>query len=132
MSFAYGEDGMFRVHADAAKARRQWEPIDVENGVVVCYAEDGAWLKPEFTRPNRRSLFGPVLTQGDYVLVKTNTKPVGHDPIDVALDEAGDVEPHPEFDSVAAIGRHVQEHANRRQRTQSIDNLRCWDCGAVP
>lgn len=108
MIFAYAEDGMFTVHADEAAARRQWEPIDVENGVVVFYDEDGTWLKPEFTTPNRYRFFGFVLTQGHYVLARSGQVASHVDPIDIALGEAAGVEPNPHFDSVDAIRRHIR------------------------
>ena len=108
MIFAFGEDGMIAVYPDHAEAKRQWEPIDVESRAVVFYAEDGTYLKPEFTTPNKHSLFGLVLTQGEYDLVRCAAPPPEIDPIDVALDEAAGVETNPHFDSVDAIRAHVR------------------------
>jgi len=108
MIFAYAEDGMFTVHADEAEVRRQWEPIDVESGVVVFYDEDGTWLKPEFTKPNRYRLFGFIPTQGEYKLARSAQIDAHLDSIDVALDEAAGVEPNPHFDSLESIRRHVR------------------------
>jgi hypothetical protein len=110
MILAYGEDGMFTIHADLAEVRRQWEAIDVENNVVVFYDEDGTWLQPVFTTPNRRGWFGGI-TQGEYTLTRCNEREPQVDPIEVALGEAAGVEPNPHFDSVESIRRHVQRAA---------------------
>jgi hypothetical protein len=107
MIIAYGEDGMFTVHADLAEVRREWEPIDVENGVAVFYAEDGTWLKPEFTKPNRRGIFGSI-SQGEYTLTRCEQRDAHVDPIEVALDEAAGIEPNPYFDSLDSIRRHLE------------------------
>ena len=107
MIFAYAEDGMFTIHADLAEVRREWEPIDVENGVVVFYDEDGIWLKPEFTTPNRRSFFGIGITQGEYTLTRCNQRDAHVDPIAVALADAAGVEPNPYFDSLDSLRRHL-------------------------
>ena len=98
---------MFTVHADLAEVRRVWEPIDVENAVAIFYDEDGTWLKPEFTTPNRRGIFGGI-TQGQYTLTRCEQLDPGVDPIDVALDEAAGVEPNPYLDSLDSIRRHIE------------------------
>ena len=107
MIIAYGEDGMFTVHADLAEVRREWEPIDVESGVAVFYDDDGTWLKPVFTTPNRRGFFGGI-SQGEFTLARCDERDAGVDPIDVALDEAAGIEPNPYFDSLDALRRHLQ------------------------
>jgi hypothetical protein len=115
MILAFGEDGMIEVLPDLAEAKRQWEPIDVESRAVVFYAEDGTYLEPVFTTPNKTSLFGLVLTQGQYDLVRSEAAPPEIDPIEIALDEAAGVEPNPHFDSVEAVRRHVAAcRTNRR------------------
>ena len=105
MIIAYGEDGMFTVHADLAEVRREWEPIDVESGVAIFYDEDGTWLKPVFTTPNRRGIFGG-LTQGEFILTRSEQLDAHADPIEVALDEAAGIEPNPYFDSLDSLRRH--------------------------
>ena len=107
MILASREDGRFTIHADLAAVRREWEAIDVENAVAIFYDEDGTWLKPEFTTPNRRGIFGGI-TQGEYILTRCEQREPHVDPIEVALDEAAGVEPNPYFDSVDSIRRHVQ------------------------
>ena len=106
MLFAFAEDGMVWVLDHEAAAKVEFESIDVENGVYVFYSEDGTCLKPRFVRPNKRRLFGLVLEQGEYELVRA--QPAEGDPFEVALAEARAVEPNLHFKSVEEIRRHVE------------------------
>jgi hypothetical protein len=54
MIIAFIDDGTVEVCDDLAEAQREHEGIDVENGVVEFYSEDGSWLEPIFVEPNRR------------------------------------------------------------------------------
>ena len=114
MIFAFGDDGMIGVHGTEADVQREWEGLDVESQAVVFYDERGTWLKPEFTTPNTRSLFGLVVGSGHYRLIPTAKAPPEIDPIDVALSEAAGVTPNPHFESVDDIRRHI--HACRSAR----------------
>ena len=67
MIFAVVEDGTVKVLENEAVAQT-WEPIDVESRAAVFYAEDGTWLEPRFTRPNRYRFFGLALEQGAFEL----------------------------------------------------------------
>ena len=102
MIFAFGDDGVIRVHESEADVQREWEQPDVESRAVVFYGEDGRWLRPEFAQPNKKNLFGFV-TVGTYRLVAGDDPPPEIDPIDIALSEAVGLEPNPHFASVAAI-----------------------------
>ena len=97
-----------RVLEDEAAARRAWEPIDVENQVVVFYSEDGIWLEPYFTKPNRYRLFGLILDQGKFELRANPNLPPAVDSFDVALSCAAAVEPNPRFEDLAAIRHYVE------------------------
>ena len=112
MIFAFAEDGMLAVLADLAAVRAACEPIDVESGVHVFYAEDGTWLRPRFVVPNRRGFFG--WTQGEYVLEPDPAPPAGVAAFDTALDDAVDLQPNEYFASLAAVRGHV---AARRARS---------------
>jgi hypothetical protein len=68
MVFAFEDDSTLSIYADAKAAADDHEPIDVEQGSVVFFSDDGAPLRPCFTRPNRRRFFGLVIDQGTYVL----------------------------------------------------------------
>src|SRR5688572_7998356 len=70
MIFVLREDGTVEVVDGIAEAL-EYEPFDVENQVFVFYDEDGTWLKPVFTSPNRRGFFGMVPTQGSFDLVRS-------------------------------------------------------------
>jgi hypothetical protein len=106
MIFAFAEDGMVWVLDNEAAAKVEFEPIDVENGVFIFYAEDGTWLKPRFVRPNRRKLFGFWLEQGEYELDPSPESEA--DPFEVAIAEARGIEPNRYFNSLEGIRSHVE------------------------
>ncbi len=107
MLFAFAEDGVVWVFEHESAAKVEFGPIDVENEVFVFYAEDGTWLKPCFTRPNKRKLFGLVLEQGEYEFVRGQEAEA--DSFEVALSEARAVEPNLHFKTVEEIRRHVEK-----------------------
>jgi len=108
MIFAFLEDGMIEVHANAADAKIEFKARDVESRAVVFYAEDGTYLKPELTTPHKRMLFGLVTVEGEYDLVRCDPAPPEIDPIDVALDEATGTRPNNfHFASVDEVRAHV-------------------------
>jgi hypothetical protein len=55
--FAFVEDGTLSVYETATDAIRQYEGIDVEDGVVHFYDEKGTYLEPRFSTPNKRGRF---------------------------------------------------------------------------
>jgi hypothetical protein len=57
MIFAFEEEGTLEILADADDARRDYEGIDVEAGVVNFYDERGTPLEARFSVPNRRGRF---------------------------------------------------------------------------
>jgi hypothetical protein len=106
MLFAFAEDGVVWVLEHESDAKVGFEPIDVENGVFIFYAEDGTWLEPRFIRPNKRKLFGLVLEQGEYELVRGQAAEA--DAFEVALSEARAIEPNLHFKTIEEIRRHVE------------------------
>lgn len=112
MIFAFSEDGMVSVLENEAAAKVEFEAIDVENGVVSFYAEDGAWLKPRFARPNKRKLFGFVIEQGEFELAPEPSEVANEDPFEVAIGEARGVKPNLHFKSLSEIRDHVERHKN--------------------
>ena len=123
MIFAFVEDGTVEVLASESAART-WEPIDVESRVVVFYADDGTWLEPRFTRPNRHRFFGWVLEQGAFELVRN---PAGHptiDSIDAALSEAVALEPNPYFRTIDDIRRHLAARRPSEAQAESMKGPR--------
>ena len=70
--FAFVEDGTLEIYGSAAEAIRANEGIDVEDRVVHFYDENGVYLEPRFSTPNRRGkLFGLIgwVQSGVYELV---------------------------------------------------------------
>jgi hypothetical protein len=110
MVFAFEDDSTLSVYADADAAAGDHEPIDVEQGSVVFFADDGSRLRPRFTKLNRRRLFGLVVAQGAFVF-EESTDPVPGD-IEDALQRTTSVNPNPYFASLEA----VREHLAARQR----------------
>jgi hypothetical protein len=106
MIFAVAEDGTVKVLENEAVAQT-WEPIDIESRAAVFSAEDGTWLEPRFTRPNRYRFFGLVLEQGAFELVRNTAGDPTIDPITVALDDAVALEPNPHFRTTDEIRQHV-------------------------
>ena len=105
MIFAFAEDGMVAVLDDLAAARRECEGIDVESGVYVFYAEDGTWLRPRFTRPNRQGGFAFFrwVESGEFVIEPDLARPPEVDAIETALDEAAGLQPNTHFASLDAV-----------------------------
>lgn len=54
MIFAFLEDGTLEVHEDLLAVQREYEGVDVEDGVVRFYDESGTCLEPRFIVRNRR------------------------------------------------------------------------------
>jgi hypothetical protein len=108
--FVFEEDGGVEVLEDHKRALA-YEGLDVENMVFVFYGEDGTYLAPRFIRPNRRWLFGLVVSHGTYELVPTPRGDPVVDPFDVALGDAVFLKPNSHFRNLASLGEYV---ANRR------------------
>lgn len=113
MIIAVIEGGTIEVVEDLAEARRSYEPIDVESDVIVFYDEDGTWLKPVFTKPNKKQLFGLVLEQGEYELVREAELGPGIDPFDAAIGETVAMEPNRFFATLDELGAHVERRRSR-------------------
>jgi hypothetical protein len=108
MIFAFAEDGSLAVLDDLAAAQGECEGIDVEGGMYVFYADDGAWLRPRFTRPNRsRGLaFAKWVESGEYVLER-EPRPDDVDDFDTALAAATALQPNGHFATLDAVRAHV-------------------------
>jgi hypothetical protein len=106
MIIVFAEDGMVAVLDDLAAVRRECEGIDVEDGVYAFYADDGAWLRARFTRPNRRGFFGSVQS-GEYVLEREPSPPVEVRNFDAAITAAAGLQPNDHFATLDAVRAHV-------------------------
>ena len=73
MIFVFIEDGTLDVIDALADALREYEGIDVESGVFEFYDENGIYLKPVFSVPNKYEshLFGLIksVESGVYGLI---------------------------------------------------------------
>ncbi len=109
MIFGFAEDGVLTVYADLAHVQRNCEGIDVESGVFVFYAEDGAWLRPRFIEPNRTGGFWWFrwVHSGRYELEPFAEPPPEVDPIEVALAECVGVDPNPFLADLESVRGHI-------------------------
>ena len=57
MIIAFIEDGTIALHTTEADAAVAYEGVDVESGTVLFYRDDGMYLEPVFTTPNRYGRF---------------------------------------------------------------------------
>src|SRR5687767_3840976 len=83
MIFAFVEDGTVEV-LDGPAAAQRFEPVDVESHVFVFYDEDGTWLQPRFTRPERLHFFSLPMEKGSFELERSTEPDPGIDPFFVA------------------------------------------------
>ena len=114
MVFAFEDDSTLSVYADPDAAVGDHEPIDVEQGSVVFFADDGTPLRPRFTKPNQRRLLGLVVDQGAFVL-EESTDPVTRD-IEGALERTTSLNPNPYFASLEAVRTHVATRQRKAAR----------------
>ena len=105
MIFVFDDSGMLQVLEDLEAVQRECEALDVESGAFVFYADDGTWLRPRFTTPNRHRFLSHA--SGTYVLEREPTPPPEVDSIDVALDESVGIDPNAWFGSLDAVRAHI-------------------------
>jgi hypothetical protein len=118
MVFVFDEDGFLEV-IDSKGLAQQYEPIDVESRVFVFYDEDGTWLEPNFTRPNRSFLWGWILSQGTFELVRNAVPDATVDPFEVAIKEAVALKANKYFKTLDEIASHVA--STRRVTEEGVD-----------
>ena len=114
MIFAFVEDGTVEV-LDGPAVAQHYEPIDVENQVFVFYDEDGTWLRPRYTRPNRRRFFGLLLEEGSFELERSTEPDPVVDSFSVAINAAVTLKANKYFPSLEAIRQHVASKQTRNQ-----------------
>ena len=106
MLFGFEEDGTLHVVEDEAQANRDWEGIDVEEGAIQFYAEDGEPLAPFFAQPNRRRrLFWRLRTVESRPFKLQRLAGAGRDSFDAALGKAVALKPNPWFSSLEEVRR---------------------------
>jgi len=100
MLFAFIEDGTLEVITDLAEARRRFEPIDVDSGVVAFYDDRGRPLTAVFRHRSERRLFGFRVDSdpGPYEL-ELNLDTTA-EPLETALIELAAMTPNPWFATI--------------------------------
>jgi hypothetical protein len=110
MIFAFNEEGTLDIIENADDARRTYEGIDVEAGMVSFYDEHGIPLAPRFSVPNRRGRFlglFPWVESGVFDLVP---EPAGTgDSFALALFEAVSLNPNRWYGSISGLKDTLRE-----------------------
>lgn len=104
MVFAFEEGGTLVIHKTVEDATRAYEGIDVESGIIKFYREDGTYLWPVFSLPNRSGRFLGIfrwVKSGVYRLEPDSGE--SDDSIGVALHEAVVMEPNRWFQKIEQI-----------------------------
>jgi hypothetical protein len=108
MVIAFCEDASIRLYETEAEAVSSWEGIDVENGVVRFFLEDGTYLAPRFVVPNRTGKYLWLIDwaiSGTYVLEPAPGQ--SEDPLWLMLIEHPTVEPGCGIAGMADLKKHL-------------------------
>ena len=101
MIFVFVEDGTLEIVSDINEARAKYEGVDVENMVFEFYNENGVFLEPIFTKPNKYSnilWFFKWSESGEYDLEPSSNSL--KDPFWLQLYETSHLEKNPWFYSL--------------------------------
>ncbi|MCA1815793.1 MAG: hypothetical protein LC746_05185 [Acidobacteria bacterium] len=113
MIFVFAEDSSLEVVGSLEEAERNYEGVDVEGGVFTFFDESGAYLKPEFTTPNRsgRRLLGifKLVESGKYRL---RPSPESDKDISSYLSTTALLEPNPWFKNLEEVSRFLQARSD--------------------
>jgi hypothetical protein len=110
MIFAILDDRGLVVHNSIDDACRGHEPVDVENGDVHFFDDDGWPLDPVFVVPNHygKALGVTVVEQGEFRLER-RVLGTEADSLKVAIDRVSYLQPNQYFASVDAIRTYVAD-----------------------
>ena len=111
MIFAFLDDMSVSVLFDEKEAIRQYESIDIENGDVVLYNDDGVHLEQRFIVPSRRRKFWgiiPYVTSGIYELVTAPQSKTYEYPIWIKLNETGTLNPNRWFKDLDELKTYLR------------------------
>ena len=110
MIFIFIEDGTLEILASPEQARQKCEGIDVENGAFKFFDEDGTYLEPRFTRPNKAQRFLGIISwveSGEFELVRV---PDSEEDIFIRLSKTVELEPNQWFNDLDEVRRFLQDH----------------------
>lgn len=111
MIFVVIEDGTMDVVENLEEAQRNYEGVDVENGVFVFYNSRGVYLEPRFTVPNKYGKFLWIFdwsTSGVYDLAPNPLAP--EDPIWLALFETHALNPNRFFKTLDEVKAYLKSN----------------------
>ena len=111
MILAFVEDGTIRLHGSEEEATAEYEGVDVESQVVMFYRDDGIYLEPVFTEPNRYGRLLGLISWSESGTYHLEPRPdATEDPLWLALLEHPILEPGLGFSSIEELRRHLKEN----------------------
>lgn len=111
MILAFVEDGTLRLHRSEEEATAEYEGVDVESRVVMFYREDGVYLEPVFTEPNRYGRLLGLISWSESGTYHLEPRPgTAEYPLWLALLEHPILEPGLGFGSMEELRRHLKEN----------------------
>ena len=114
MIFVFVEDGSLEIVGDIDEVRKNYEGIDVESGVFQFFDENGQFLEPRFTKPNKKGRFLGIfewVESGEFELVPAG-KNISENIFDY-LNETGELKPNPWFSSLDEVRRYLEDRVGR-------------------
>ncbi len=108
MIFVFIEDGALEILASPEQVRQECEGIDVKNGAFKFFDEDGTYLEPRFTRPNKAGRFLGVIPwvgSGEFEPVRV---PDSEEDISMCLSKTVELEPNQWFNDLDEVRQFIQ------------------------
>ncbi len=114
MIFVFVEDGSLEIVSDIDEVRKNCEGIDVESSVFQFFDENGRFLEPRFTKPNKKGRFLSIfewVESGEFELVPA-VEDVSENIFDYLI-EISELKPNPWFHTLDEV-RHYLEGRMKR------------------
>ena len=114
MIFVFVEDGSLEIVSDIDDGRKNCEGIDVESSVFQFFDENGQFLEPRFTKPNKKGRFLGIfewIESGEFELVPADQS-ISENIFDY-LNETSDLKPNLWFSSLDEVRRYLEGRVRR-------------------
>ena len=112
MIFVFLDDSTLDVIANLEEAQRNYEGIDVEDGVYQFFDVTGSYLEPRFIEPNKTGRFLGIVSwveSGQFELIP-NTET--DEDINLYLAETSEINPNPYFSSLEEVRQFFKKKTN--------------------
>ena len=114
MIFVFVEDGSLEIVGDIEEVRKTYEGIDVESSVFQFFDENGQFLEPRFTKPNKQGRFLGIfewVESGEFELVPAGEN-ISENIFDY-LNETSDLKQNPWFNNLDEVRRYLEGRMRR-------------------